>query len=63
MTDEVQWSLACGDVVPGCDATFTGATQDEVLAKVAPHAATDHGITEIDADTQAAVISAMEPVS
>jgi predicted small metal-binding protein len=63
MSETVQWSLACGDVVPGCDAKFTGTTQDEILGKAAPHAAEAHGITEIDADTKAAVIGAMEQVS
>ncbi|MCA1713005.1 MAG: DUF1059 domain-containing protein [Actinobacteria bacterium] len=39
--------FACGDVVPGCAGTFTGATEDDVLAQVAPHAAQAHGLTDV----------------
>jgi predicted small metal-binding protein len=39
--------FACGDVVPGCDATFTCETDDEILALVGDHAVSDHGITDI----------------
>lgn len=43
--------FACGSVVPGCDAKFTGATEEEVLAQVPAHAAEAHGMTEIDEAT------------
>ncbi len=36
--------FSCGAVVPGCTATFTGTTQDEILAQVAVHAREAHGI-------------------
>ena len=36
----------CGDVVPGCTATFHG-TADEVLGAVAAHARHDHGLTSV----------------
>lgn len=39
--------FACGDVVPGCDATFTGETDDEVLGDVARHAADAHGLADV----------------
>ena len=39
--------FACGDVVPGCDATFTCESEDEILGLVGAHAVDDHGITEI----------------
>jgi predicted small metal-binding protein len=39
--------FACGDVVPGCDATFVCDTEDEILVQVAQHAAAVHGITEV----------------
>ena len=42
--------FACGDVVPGCDATFVCSDDDEVLAEVARHAARDHGLTEVPAE-------------
>ncbi|WP_019144980.1 DUF1059 domain-containing protein [Aeromicrobium massiliense] len=43
-------SFACGDVVPGCDATFVCDTDDDVLAAVARHAQDDHGMTEVPAE-------------
>ena len=39
--------FACGDVVPGCDGVVTGATDEDVLAAAAQHAATAHGMTEV----------------
>ena len=39
--------FACGDVVPGCDATFVCDTDDDILAQVAQHAAQVHGMTEV----------------
>ena len=39
--------FACGDVVPGCDATFVCDSEDDVLAQVAQHAAAVHGMTEV----------------
>lgn len=39
--------FACGDLVPGCDATFTGDTDDDILGQVANHATNDHGMTDI----------------
>jgi predicted small metal-binding protein len=40
-------NIACGDIVPGCTFTATGATEEEVIAHVAAHAADAHGVTEI----------------
>jgi predicted small metal-binding protein len=39
--------FACGDVVPGCDATFVCDTEDDVLFQVAQHAAAVHGMAEV----------------
>lgn len=39
--------FSCGAVVPGCTATFTGDTQDEILGQVATHAKDDHGMQEV----------------
>lgn len=36
----------CGDLVPGCEATFTG-TRDEILTQASEHARHDHGLVEI----------------
>lgn len=53
--------LRCGDVMNGCPGVVTGQTQDEVLAAAAAHAAQDHGVTEIDDDTRAALVGAIHP--
>ena len=34
----------CGDVVPGCTATFTG-TEDQIVRAVLDHAEADHGVS------------------
>lgn len=39
--------FSCGDVVPGCAATFVARTDDDILTAVARHAADDHGLVEI----------------
>ena len=39
--------FACGDVVPGCDATLVCDSEDDVLAQVAQHAAEVHGMAEV----------------
>ena len=49
--------FACGDVVPGCDARWVCATEDELFANVAQHAASEHGITEIPDELVAQVRS------
>jgi predicted small metal-binding protein len=43
-------SFACGAVVPGCTATFTAPTEDELLARIAAHAREDHGMDEVPAE-------------
>ena len=49
------WTLACGDVIPGCSSVVTGTTRDAVLASVGAHAAADHGVTALDDATTSAV--------
>ena len=39
--------IACAQIVPDCPFTASAATDEELLQKVAAHAAHDHGITEI----------------
>jgi len=41
------YNIACGDVVPGCATTLDAKTEDELMAKVAEHAASEHGVTEV----------------
>ena len=38
----MSFTLACGDVIPGCPATFTADTQEELMAQVAAHANSVH---------------------
>ena len=49
--------FACGDVVPGCGATFTGADDEQILGLVGRHAHHDHGLTEVSDELVAAVKS------
>jgi predicted small metal-binding protein len=48
-------TFCCGDVVPGCAATFTEADDELILARVAQHAASHHGIATPGADLVDAV--------
>ena len=48
-------TFACGDVVPGCDATWVCSTEDDILARVAGHATADHGLVVVPAELVAAV--------
>lgn len=47
--------FACATVVDGCDGVVTGATEDEVLAAAAAHAAEVHGMSEVPDDVVAAI--------
>lgn len=51
--------LRCGEVVPGCEGVVRGASQDEVMVQAAAHAADAHGLHELDADTERALIAAI----
>jgi predicted small metal-binding protein len=51
--------LRCGDVVPGCDGVIRAESQDEVMVQAAQHAASAHGLTHIDADTERALVGAI----
>jgi predicted small metal-binding protein len=51
--------FACGDVVPGCDATFVGADDAAILSQVAHHASADHGLLEVPAELVGAVRGAI----
>lgn len=48
----------CGDVVPGCTATFHG-TEHSVLEQVRAHARRDHALPKLSADLVLAVRGAM----
>ncbi|HSF25927.1 MAG TPA: DUF1059 domain-containing protein [Actinomycetes bacterium] len=48
-------SFTCGDVVPGCEAVFTAADEEGILAQVADHAPDCPGLTVDGLDLVAAV--------
>ena len=47
--------FSCGAVVPGCTATFTAETEDEILQQVGAHAQADHGMDEVPDEVVAQV--------
>ena len=51
--------IACNDVVPGCEFTATGATEQELLEKVVAHAAHDHAIADVTPELAARVMAAI----
>jgi len=56
----MSYTLACGDVVPGCAAKLEAASEDELMAQVADHARDEHGVTEITPDLAAQVQGAVK---
>jgi predicted small metal-binding protein len=50
-----QKHFACGHVVPDCAFTASAATEDELLRKVAAHAAEAHGISQVTPELAAQV--------
>jgi predicted small metal-binding protein len=51
--------IACNDVVPGCGFTASAETEEELIEKVAVHAAHDHGVPEVTPELAARVTAAM----
>jgi predicted small metal-binding protein len=47
--------FACATVVDGCPGVVTGATEDEVLAAAAAHAAEAHGMTDVPPEVVSAI--------
>lgn len=39
--------FCCGDVVPGCKATFLANGEQDLFAQIATHALQDHNLQEI----------------
>jgi predicted small metal-binding protein len=37
----------CGELVPGCAAAFHGESENGILAQIAAHARSDHGMYEV----------------
>lgn len=48
-------SIQCRELFPGCEFKAEGRTEEEVLSQAASHAATVHGLTELDDATVAKV--------
>lgn len=47
--------FACGAVVAGCEAVFSGPNDERILNQVAAHARRDHGLEEVSPELVAAV--------
>jgi len=43
----MSYSLACGDIVPGCATKLEAGSEEELMSQVAEHARDEHGVTEI----------------
>lgn len=54
--------LRCQDVGVDCDAVIRAETEEELMRKVAEHAKTVHGVTEIPADLVAKIKAAIREV-
>jgi predicted small metal-binding protein len=52
--------IACAEVVPDCPFTASAPTEEELMQKVAAHAAHDHGITEVTPELAAKVKAAIK---
>ena len=59
--DPSMWTMriACNDVVPGCGFTASAHTEEELIEKVAAHAAHDHGLAEVTPEMVAKVKAAI----
>ena len=52
--------IACGEIVAGCSFTTGAKTEEELLAKVAEHAKSAHGVHDITPDLAAKVKAAIK---
>jgi len=55
-------TLRCRDVGVDCNAVIQAETEEELMRKVAEHAKTVHGMTEISPDMAAKVKAAIKEV-
>ncbi|WP_181312391.1 DUF1059 domain-containing protein [Nocardioides campestrisoli] len=51
------FTLACGDVMPGCAARFEHTDKQALLGQVAAHAAQAHGLVDLTPEVVAQVES------
>ena len=52
--------IACASIVPDCPFTASAATEEELMKKVAAHAAHDHGISQVTPELAAKVKAAIK---
>lgn len=52
--------IACASIVPDCPFTATAASEEELMKKVAAHAAREHGISQVTPELEAKVKAAMK---
>ena len=55
-------TLNCRDVGVDCDASFTGETEEEIMAQAAEHAKTEHGFDEVPAELAEKARAAIQEV-
>ncbi|TFD93270.1 DUF1059 domain-containing protein [Cryobacterium lactosi] len=56
-------SFACGDVVPGCTASWVSSTDDEILVLVARHASKVHNLDSVSAEMAQSITDRIVAVS
>lgn len=54
--------FACANVVDGCEGVVTGATEEDVLAAAAQHAAEVHGMSDVPPEVVTAIRSGIVDV-
>lgn len=52
--------MDCSQIMPGCPFTASAATEEELMKKVAAHAAQQHGITDLTPELAAKVKAAIK---
>lgn len=52
--------IACAEIVPDCPFTASAPTEEELMERVAAHAAHDHGIAEVTPELAARVKAAIK---
>jgi predicted small metal-binding protein len=52
--------IACAAIIPDCPFTASAATEEELMQKVAAHAAHDHGVTQVTPELAAKVKAAIQ---
>jgi len=52
--------INCAEIMPGCSFTASATTEEELVKKVAAHAAQQHGITDLTPELAAKVRAAIK---